>query len=136
MHNSAGLAVIGILILRLLWQLADPPPPTEHTVLGAWLDRVGRLTHYLLYALLIAAPISGIGLQFARGDALPLFGLTQVASPWAADRGFEHTVKELHELLANGLVIIAAIHAFAALLHHWVLRDRVLIRMLPTAWRS
>src|ERR1051325_1125637 len=81
-HVSAGLAVIGILSLRLFWRLADPPPPIEHTILGAWLDSGGRLTHYALYALLVAVPISGIVLQFARGDALPLFGLTEITSPW------------------------------------------------------
>ncbi len=134
-HNSAGLAVVGLLIARLLWRLADPPPPLEHTVLGEWLDRLGRLTHYVLYLLLIAAPISGIILQFARGDALPLFGLTEIASPWAADRTFAHSVKEVHEAMANALVILAAFHAGAALIHHGVLRDRTLIRMLPLTWR-
>jgi cytochrome b561 len=135
-HISAGLAVIGILLLRLFWRLADPPPPVEHTILGAWLDRAGPLTHYLLYALLIAAPISGIVLQFARGDSLPLLGLAEIASPWAADRAFARSVKEFHEVTANALVILAAFHAAAALLHHWVLRDRTLVRMLPLVWRS
>ena len=130
-HNSAGLAVIVILVLRLFWRLADPPPPTEHTVLGVWLDRVGRLTHYVLYALLIAAPISGIVLQFARGDSLPIFGLTEIASPWTRDREFARSVKEIHEVLANALIILAALHAGAALVHHWALRDRTLVRMLP-----
>ncbi|HWB44961.1 MAG TPA: cytochrome b [Hyphomicrobiaceae bacterium] len=135
-HISAGLAVIGILALRLVWRLADGPPPVEHTTLGAWLDRLGRITHYVLYALLIAAPISGILLQFARGDPLPLFGFTGVASPWPADRAFARSVKEIHEVAANALVILAALHAAAALAHHWVLRDRTLVRMLPVAWRS
>lgn len=135
-HNSAGLAVIGILVLRLLWRIADPPPPLERTVLGVWLDRLGRLTHYALYALLIAAPISGIVLQFARGDALPIFGLTEIASPWAADRAFAHDVEEAHELVANALIILAALHAFAALVHHWVLQDRTLVRMLPHFGRT
>lgn len=135
-HISAGLAVIGMLILRLFWRLADPPPPLEHTILGAWLDRLGRLTHYALYALLIAAPVSGIVLQLARGDSLPLFGLTEIASPWAADRALARSVKEIHEVAANALVILAALHAAAALVHHWVLCDRTLIRMLPVAWRS
>lgn len=130
-HNSAGLAVIGILVLRLLWRFADPPPPIEHTILGAWLDRAGRLAHYLLYALLIAVPISGIVLQFARGDALPLFGLTEIASPWTRDRAFARSVKEIHEVTANALIILAALHAAAALVHHWVLRDRTLVRMFP-----
>jgi cytochrome b561 len=135
-HNSAGLAVIGILIVRLLWRWADPPPPTEPTVLGAWLDRAGRLMHHVLYVLLVAAPISGIVLQFARGDSLPLFGLAEVPSPWAADRAYARSVKEVHEVIANALIILAALHAAAALLHHWVFRDRTLVRMLPVARRS
>jgi cytochrome b561 len=135
-HISAGLAVIGILVLRLFWRLADPPPPMERTILGAWLDHAGRLTHYVLYALLIAVPVSGIVLQFAHGDELPLFGLAQIASPWVADRAFEHTVEEIHEVTSNALVILAAFHAAAALVHHWLLRDQTLVRMLPRAWYS
>ena len=135
-HNGAGLAVIGILLVRLLWRLADTPPRIEQTVLGAWLDRVGRLTHVVLYALLIAAPVSGIILQFARGDSVPLFGLTEIASPWTADRAFARSVKEVHEVTVNALVIVAGLHAAAALLHHWILRDRTLMRMLPLSLRS
>ena len=134
-HNSAGLAVIGIVVLRLFWRLADRPPLVEHTALGTWLDRAGRLTHYVLYGLLVAVPVAGIVLQFARGDSLPLFGLTEIASPWTRDRTFARTVKEIHEVSANALIILAAFHAVAALFHHWVLRDRTLIRMLPMAWR-
>jgi cytochrome b561 len=135
-HISAGLSVIGILVLRLLWRLADPPPPTEKTILGEWLDRAGRLVHYVLYALLVAVPISGIVLQFARGDSLPLFGLAEIVSPWTRDRAFARSVKEIHEVTANALVILAAFHAAAALVHHWVLRDRTLLRMLPHSRRS
>ena len=132
---SAGLAILAVLVARLLWRLADPPPPPEPTVLGEWLDRAGRLAHYALYALLIAAPVAGIVLQFARGDALPLFGLSEIPSPWLADRAFARTVKEVHEVLANGLVILAGLHAAAALVHHWVFRDRTLVRMLPGSTR-
>lgn len=134
-HISAGLAILAVLAARLLWRLADPPPPLEPTVLGAWLDRAGRLAHYALYALLIAAPVAGIVLQFARGDALPLFGLFEVPSPWPANRTFARNVKEFHEVLANGLVILAGLHTTAALVHHWVFRDRTLVRMLPGSKR-
>jgi cytochrome b561 len=134
-HDSAGLAVLAALALRLLWRFVDVPPQPEPTVFGAWLDQLGRLAHYALYALLVAAPVVGIVLQFARGDALPVFGLFEVASPWAADRAFAGAVKEVHEVLANALVILAALHAAAALLHHFALHDRTLLRMLPGARR-
>lgn len=134
-HNSAGLGVLLLLAMRLLWRLADAPPAPEPTVLGLWLDRAGRLAHYTLYALLIAAPVAGIVLQFARGDALSVFGLFEIASPWTADRPFARSVKQVHEVLANALIILAALHAAAALFHHFVLHDRTLSRMLPGSAR-
>lgn len=135
-HMSAGLLVLAILALRFVWRLGDPPPPAEPTALGSWLDRLAHVAHYALYAMLIAVPVSGIVLQFARGRGVPLFGISEIASPWTANRAFSRNVKEVHEVLANALVILAAVHAAAALFHHWVLRDRTLVRMLPQFRRN
>lgn len=60
--------------------------------------------------------------------------LTEIASPWAADRTLARSVKGVHELMANALVLPAALHAAAALLHHWVFLDRTLA--LPVATYS
>lgn len=130
-HMSAGLAVIILLVVRLAWNLFNPSPSAGPTTLGIWSVRLGKATHYLLYALLIAVPVAGIVLQFARGEAIPLFGLAEIASPWIKDRAFSRSVKELHEILAHTLIVVAGFHAAAALIHHWILRDRTLARMLP-----
>jgi len=134
-HISAGLAVIVFVVVRLVWRIGDPPPAPEKTPLGPWSDRAGQLAHYALYALLIAVPVVGIVAQFARGNALPLFGLFEIASPWPADRAFARNVKEIHEVLAHALMILAGLHAAAALVHHWIFRDRTLVRMLPGSMR-
>lgn len=134
-HISAGLAVLAVVIVRLMWRLIDAPPKTEETPLGVWLDRAGRFAHLALYALLIVVPIVGIVTQFGRGQALPLFGFSEIASPWPADRAFARSVKEVHETLSNVLIVTAGVHAVAALAHHWLLRDRTLTRMLPGAAR-
>jgi cytochrome b561 len=84
-----------------------------------------------MYLLLALVPIAGIVTQFARGDAVSIFGLYEIASPWVKDRAFARSVTEVHEILANALVILAGLHAVAALVHHWILRDRTLARMLP-----
>ena len=55
-HICAGLAILGLLLARLLWRLADPPPQRESTLPGAWFEHIARLTHYALYALLFAVP--------------------------------------------------------------------------------
>jgi cytochrome b561 len=134
-HISAGLLILTALIIRLAWRVAEPPPPPEPNELGNWLgvfaDPAARIAHYALYALLVAVPIAGIMAQFANGDAMPLLGIGEIASPWTRDRAFAHTVKEIHENLANALVILAIFHATAALLHHIVFGDNTLIRMLP-----
>jgi len=78
-----------------------------------------------------AVPVAGVVLQFARGDAIPVFGLVEIASPWLKDRAFSKNVEEVHEVLAHTLMVVAGFHVAAALIHHWVLRDRTLRRMLP-----
>ena len=134
-HISAGLVILMALVARLAWRAAEPPPPAEPNEFGRWLgafaDPAARLAHYTLYALLIAVPIAGIVAQFARGNALPLFGIGEIPSPWIRDRAFAHNVTEIHEILANALVIVAGFHAAAALVHHFVFRDNTLVRMLP-----
>ena len=130
-HISAGLAVLALLVFRLAWRGIDQLPPPEATCFGNWLEFLGRLTHVALYALLAATPVIGITMQFAGGDALPLFGIVEIASPWTRDREFARSIKELHETLSNILVILAAFRAVAAMVHHFVWRDRTMETMPP-----
>lgn len=130
-HLSLGVAILGLVMARLFWRVADPPPAPVRSALGRWGDRAGHFVHYLLYALLIAVPLAGIVLQFARGEALPIFGVLEIASPWTADRAFARDVKQVHNLLANAMMIVIGLHAVAALVHHYIFHDRTLLRMLP-----
>jgi len=130
-HMSLGLAIVAFVVARLFWRLSDPPPAPEESPLGAWGEWVGKAVHYFIYVALIAVPVAGIVAQFARGHAVPVFGLFEIASPWAADRAFAHDVKEIHEVLANGIMALIGLHAAAALVHHYIFHDRTLLRMLP-----
>lgn len=133
-HVSAGQLIVVLLLTRLIWRVISPPPPRATTPLGKWADRSGVVMHFALYALLAAVPIVGVLTLFAGGDALPLFGLGEILSPWPKDKAFEHNLKEIHETLANILVVLAFVHASAALAHHFYFRDRTLKRMLPNAF--
>ncbi|MGB3490462.1 MAG: cytochrome b [Xanthobacteraceae bacterium] len=134
-HISIGLVILVIAAVRIPWRIANPPPKNVITEFGKWLiewtDPASRLMHYILYGLLVATPTVGIALQFAQGHSLPVFGLVEIPSPWLADRTFVRGIKEMHEILANLLVILAAFHMTAALVHHIVFRDNILRRMLP-----
>jgi len=132
-HVSAGLAILLLLVVRVIWRLVDPPPPPERTLFGRWGDYASQSAHWLLYVLLAAVTLVGITAQFADGDTLPIFGIFEIASPWTKNHQFAKGVEELHEFLANALAIVAVLHTAAALVHHWLLRDRTLTRMLPYA---
>src|ERR1700730_15004451 len=106
-HNTAGLAIMLLLVLRLAWRLGDQVPHPEITPLGAWGERAAKAAQVALYLLLAAIPVVGIVLQFARGDAVPVFGLFEIASPWTKDRAFARSVQGVHEVLADALIIIA-----------------------------
>ena len=130
-HMTLGQCVIALLVCRLAWRIADPPPPPEMTRFGRLQQKAATLSHVLLYAFLFAVPLAGILVQLKRGNALPIFGLWDIASPWPADRATARGILKIHEYLANTLVALAGIHAAAALTHHWVFGDRTLVRMLP-----
>jgi cytochrome b561 len=115
-HAALGEFVLAALAARLLWRFVNAPPAPLPTRFGRMEEIAAMLGHYALYALLLVVPI---------------VGMVAVASPWPADRAAAHSVMEVHELLANALLVFAALHASAALIHHYVFRDRTLLRMLP-----
>ena len=132
-HMTLGECVVLLLIARLAWRVGNPPPPAEPTRFGRVLEIAVKVSHFAMYALLVIVPFVGVMVQLKRGNALPVLGLWNVASPWPADRAVARSVLGAHEFLANALLILAGVHAAAALVHHYALRDRTLTRMLSGA---
>jgi len=130
-HMTLGECVMVFLVARLIWRFVNPPPPVEPTQFGRSLEIASRVSHWTLYALLVAVPFVGIVVTLKRGAALPIFGLWDVASPWPADRTTVRSALGAHEVLANAFLILAGIRDGAALLYHYAFRDRTLARMLP-----
>ena len=138
LHIWAGLMTLSIALFRFPWRILHPPPPTEanefNRWLIAWTDPTARLTQYTLYILLLSVPIVGIMTLFLRGQSLSLFGLAVLASPFEARPPLAHTLKEVHEILAYMLLMVASFHTTAAVIHYVVFRDDTMKRMLP--WLS
>jgi cytochrome b561 len=132
-HITLGQCIFALVLVRVIWRVANPPPPPETTPLGKLLELAAKVSHFALYALLLAIPVLGIIVQLKRGHSLPVFGVWDFASPWPADRETARSVLRIHYYLANALLILVGIHACAALTHHWIWYDRTLRRMLPGA---
>ena len=129
-HIACGVLLGVVLVARLTWRLTRRQglPPIDHGVLLF----IARFTHGLLYALLIIAVGLGLAYLWVRGDSI--FNLFQIPAYDPANRrALSQQVGGWHALAANTILVVAGLHAAAALFHHFILRDATLSRMLP--WR-
>ena len=134
LHKSIGLLVLALMVARLAWRLFAGAPPH---VPG--LPRIQRLaagaTHWLLYLLVLAMPLSGWLYDSASGlRPLRWFGQVAVPKLVGPDEGLAHDLHDLHEDLFTVLVAVVLLHVAAALWHHVFRGDATLARMLPRGW--
>lgn len=128
-HKTLGLVVLALIIVRLAYRFTRGAPPDEPSLQG--LQRfVAHLTHWSIYALLIALPLLG-WLGISMFPALGTFGGLKIPALTGPDPETSKQVLWLHGLLAYLLIALVAMHIAAALYHHTVRRDNVLRRMLP-----
>jgi cytochrome b561 len=128
LHESLGMAVLLIVVLRVLWRLADRAP--EETPMPAWMSLGSKLGHLGLYALLFAVPLTAILGAWSEGHGVKTW-LGEIAPLIAFSHDFGVWITELHTWLGDAIMWLAGFHAAAALFHHFVLKDRVLRSMLP-----
>lgn len=127
LHIVFGVVLGLVLLVRLAWRLTrrDSLPPVDEGLLLV----IARLTHWGLYALLLLTVGLGIATTWTRGDSL--FGLFSIPAFDPGNRALMHQVQGWHALAANTVLIVAGLHAAAALFHHFIMRDVTLRRMLP-----
>ncbi|MEM7378662.1 MAG: cytochrome b/b6 domain-containing protein [Pseudomonadota bacterium] len=136
-HKTFGLLVLGLSVIRLLWRATHTPPAIDY-VAPAWQHRAASATHVLLYALTFLLPVTGwimVSASPLNIDTL-IFGVLEVPHlpPFDTlpnrDEIAEHFA-EYHELASHALIVLLLMHAGAALKHHLIEKDGVLLRMLP-----
>ncbi|KRG86440.1 MULTISPECIES: cytochrome b [Stenotrophomonas] len=133
-HKSIGITVLVLVVLRLAWRLyAGAPRPVPGT--PGWQERVASATHWLLYAMMLAIPLSGWLYDSASGlRPFKLFGLLEMPKLVAPDEGAAQLSHALHEWGFWLLILVVLAHAGAAFYHHIQQRDTTLVRMLPQGW--
>jgi len=136
LHKSIGLTVLALTAARVAWRLGHRPPPLPAHTPG-WERGAAHATHWLLYLLMIAMPVTGWMMVSGSAQRRPLdwFGLFDLpylpVGPSAG--GFGH---EAHEILGWLMLALVVLHVGAALRHRLILRDHVLARMAPALDRD
>lgn len=131
LHIVLGVALGIVLIVRLAWRLTrrNTLPAIDQGLLLI----TARLTHWCLYALMLLTVGLGIATTWTRGDSV--FGLFTIPAFDPGNRALMRQIHGCHALAANTVLIVAGLHAAAALFHHFIMRDATLRRMLPWQMR-
>jgi cytochrome b561 len=136
LHKALGITILGFSLFRLIWRFMNPPPPLP-AHMKRWERVASYLSHWGLYAIIVVLPLSGWLMVSAKPKyPIAFFGLGEAPFiPMPTDAYLVKFIQDLshetHELLPYGAVLLIVIHAGAALKHHFVDQDFVLMRMLP-----
>jgi cytochrome b561 len=133
-HRSVGVTIWALTALRLGWRLTRARMPAFPVSMTTSHRLIVRLSEYGLYALLLFQPGTGLGQTLLRGRPFEVFGWNAPAI-FAKDLRLAGAFQEAHELGAWCLIALASMHALAALIHHFILRDDVLETMAPALRR-
>jgi len=127
-HKSVGITILGLALVRLLYRLKTPAPVHPSTM-PSWQRTVSTVSHCLLYGFLFAMPISGWLMSSAKAYSVSWFNLIALPDFVAPNENLAEQLHAVHHYLAEALFVVAVIHILAAVKHHYIDKDDVLIRM-------
>jgi cytochrome b561 len=126
-HKWAGVTILALSALRLLWRLTHRPP--ADVPMPGWQRLASHATHYLLYALFFAVPLVGWAYSSAAGFPIVWFGVLPLPDFVPVGKELAEAIKPWHEILAWAMALLVLMHVTAALKHHFMDRDGLLSRM-------
>jgi cytochrome b561 len=126
-HKWAGISILALSALRLLWRLFNRPP--ADLPMPAWQARAAHAVHGLLYLAFFAVPLTGWAMSSAKGFPIVWFGVLPLPDFVPKDHDLGELLETVHAVLAYGLAALVLAHVAGALKHHFVDRDGLLARM-------
>jgi cytochrome b561 len=129
-HKWAGVTVLLLATLRLLWRLMNRAPAYP-AAMPAWQQRAAHALHGMLYVLIFAVPLSGYFYSLAAGVKVVYFGLFPLPVLIQPDPALKPILKAVHYWLNMLMAGLVGLHVAAALKHLLVDRDGIVQRMLP-----
>jgi cytochrome b561 len=129
LHKSIGAVLIPIVLFRLAYRLTHPPAPLPPDI-PALQRAAAESVHWCLYGLLIVQGFIGWIATSAYPAPIPVFGLFELPHIWREDRALSDQLYVIHRFIGIALACLLVGHIGAALQHHFIRKDRVLMRMI------
>ncbi|MBP7453757.1 MAG: cytochrome b [Ottowia sp.] len=133
-HKWAGMTILILSALRIVWRLTHRPPALPGRVLAgmpAWQQAAHHGAHHLLYLLFFAVPLIGWAYSSAAGFPIVLFGVLPMPDLLSVDKELAASIKPWHAYSAYALATLVVVHVAAVIKHQFIDRDGLLTRMLP-----
>ena len=127
-HESFGVLVFLLTLVRLMVRWRNPPPPLPADM-GAGVKLVAGLNHAALYVLLVVQPTVGFLNTNAWGFPLMWFGLVPVPSPIGESQVWAPVLSNLHFAGAIAMAVLLGAHIAGVVHHTFIRRDGLLSRM-------
>ncbi len=128
LHQSLGLMLLALVVVRLVNRLVSGAPPLPASVPKIQ-QLIAKLSHWVLYALLIAMPIIGWAMRSAGGWPIRLADGVILPHIAPVSPTLYAVLRDAHGILAWTLFAVVVAHLSAALMHAWVQRDGVFSTM-------
>jgi cytochrome b561 len=129
-HKWAGVTVFLLALVRVAWRLTHPVPPLP-PAMPHWQRRAAEATHVLLYVLIVVIPLTGWLMSSAKGFQTVYFGVLPIPDLLGKNKELGEALTLVHRTLNYTLAALVVGHVSAAIKHHLIDRDDVLVRMLP-----
>ena len=128
LHKAFGVSLLFWMIARVINRIFTKAPPPA--VMPKWQLLLSQLSHFTLYALLIAMPIAGLLMSVYGGRPVDMFGIFEIPVFVTPDRGMARLYNDWHaDILWPIILIFTAIHIGAALYHQFIKKDNLMSRM-------
>jgi cytochrome b561 len=127
LHKSIGLTLLLVWIVRITWRWFNTNPEISGSPIE---KKVAHYVHLSLYGVMLVLMITGYLISTADGRGIGVFGLFEIPAMSVSFENQEDIAGDIHWLLACGLILMAALHAMAAIKHHVVNKDDTLLKMI------
>ncbi|WP_395698215.1 cytochrome b [Methylocella sp.] len=128
-HKSLGVTILAATLFRLVWRGLNPPPPAPWSF-EPWEVWAGKITHALLYLMLLVMPVSGYVLSAAKGRTVDYFNLVSLPA-LAENKPLADAATSVHLAAQFAVYVLIVAHLCGVVWHVVARRDGTLGRMLP-----
>lgn len=129
-HAWIGQAIMLLVLVRIFHRRKHPAPDYPEDV-GRKDIIIAKSVQHNLYLLLLLLPLTGAMMLQVKGITVTFWGLFEVPHLIPEDQALGDILAGAHKALNFLLLALTVLHVGAALKHHFISKDTILMRMVP-----